>query len=235
MSALKVYTSPIDTLWRYVSGTGTYPTRVGLRTPIGKVLPTAFSHHDILTINEIFARHDYGDDRTASVVVDIGGNIGISALYFLTRNPTVNVYAFEPVPKNVSRLLGNLSRFKERLSFSALAVSTQTGEVEVGVEPTGRYGGIGAEKAETSIRVPAVSIVELLQNVLDREGHIDILKVDVEGLEQALLSAIPDELKSRIGTIYAETNYFGVSPFPSHYSYSQAGSIARLVRTTGTG
>ncbi len=42
--------------------------------------------------------------RDISVVVDFGSNIGISALYFLTRNQDIKVYLFEPVPQNILRL-----------------------------------------------------------------------------------------------------------------------------------
>ena len=36
-------------------------------------------------------------------VIDLGSNIGISALYFLTRNADCRVWLYEPVPRNVER------------------------------------------------------------------------------------------------------------------------------------
>ena len=78
--------APLDFLGRYVRNRGQYPAEFRIRTPIGPVTLTAFTPDDLLTINEIFFRGDYGDDRDAKVVVDFGSNIGISAAYFLTRN-----------------------------------------------------------------------------------------------------------------------------------------------------
>ena len=46
------------------------------------------------------------------MAVDFGSNIGISALYFLTRNPSVQVYLFEPVPSNIERLRENLKGYE---------------------------------------------------------------------------------------------------------------------------
>jgi len=44
---------------------------------------------------EIFCRLDYLAKTDIKVVVDIGSNIGISALYFLSRNKQAKCYLFE--------------------------------------------------------------------------------------------------------------------------------------------
>jgi len=54
----------------------------------------------MLTVNEIFCREDYYCNGSVNVVVDLGSNIGLSALYFLSRNDKAKVYLFEPDPKN---------------------------------------------------------------------------------------------------------------------------------------
>ena len=75
---------------------------------------TAFSHHDLITIIECFGKLDYKAPKNLSVVIDFGSNIGISALYFLTRNEGVKVYLFEPVPRNVERLKKIAKRGKNK-------------------------------------------------------------------------------------------------------------------------
>src|SRR5262245_45844762 len=74
-----------DNLYRYLTGNGSYPYRVEVRTPTGVVRPTLYSHHDLLTLNEIFCRNDYPASPEIRTVVDVGSNIGINALYFLSR------------------------------------------------------------------------------------------------------------------------------------------------------
>src|SRR5688572_9903353 len=113
----RVYRSPVPALVRYTFGTGRYPVQIPVRTPLGWLSPTLYSHHDLLTLNEIFCRLDYAVGPTPRVVVDVGSNIGLSALYFLTRDPSVRCYLFEPVPQNVERLRGNLAGFEERFTL----------------------------------------------------------------------------------------------------------------------
>ncbi len=98
-----------DVLKRYLLGGGHYPYACRVRTPTGEVAPTTYTHHDIFTVQEVFGREDYRAARDLSVAVDIGSNIGISALYFLTRNRDARCYLYEPVPRNVERLHANLT------------------------------------------------------------------------------------------------------------------------------
>ena len=74
-----------DAARRYLLGRGDYPTRVEVRTPLGVVRPKLWSHHDMFTVNEVFCRRDYAARPGDLRVLDLGSNIGISALYFLTR------------------------------------------------------------------------------------------------------------------------------------------------------
>ena len=59
-----------------------------------------------------------------------------------------------------------------------------------GVEPTGRYGGIGLE-LDGSIEVDCLEINDVLERVLEREPAIDVLKLDTEGLELATVQGDP--------------------------------------------
>jgi hypothetical protein len=77
-----------ENLKRYLTARGEYPYSIRIKTPTGTIRPTLYTHDDILTVNEIFCREDYAADERVNVAVDVGSNIGISALYFLTRNHT---------------------------------------------------------------------------------------------------------------------------------------------------
>jgi FkbM family methyltransferase len=194
----------IDTLLRYICAAGTYPHQIRLRTPIGMVSPTLYSYHDMLTVNEIFFRRDYGATEGA-VVVDVGANIGLSGLYFLTRGNATRCYLFEPVPANVRKLKETLSRFSDRYCLEEVAVDNEAGTCDFGIEPTGRYGGIGRATG-AQIRVQCISMNEMLAGVLSREKHIDILKIDTEGTERELIEAIAPEHRSRVRRIFYEGN-----------------------------
>ena len=50
----------------------------------------------------------------ATSVIDIGPNIGISPLYFLTRSHTTHCELHEPDPNNLAKLLENLKGYEDR-------------------------------------------------------------------------------------------------------------------------
>ena len=226
---------PLDSALRYLTGGGDYPHCCRLRTPTGAVSPTLYSSHDMSTVNEVFCRQDYLARRDLRVAVDVGSNIGISALYFLTRNRTSRVYVFEPDPRNVARLHFNLRGYEPRFVLEEAAVGLDEGSALFGVEPTGRYGELlghpGADEDWPGqvITVPVRSIEAVLERVLALESQIDILKIDTEGTEEDLVRAIPAHILKKISTIYYETN----QPSPLHgddYRFHYSCQTNRLTR-----
>lgn len=206
---IRVSPNFIDTFRRYVFAQGTYPYKIRLRTPIGEITPTLYSHEDMLTANEVFCREDYRSDSKVQVVVDIGANIGLSVLYFLTRNPTVKCYVYEPVSENLQRLSANLQGFADRVEIVPAALGDREELRSFGAEPSGRYGGFQDFKFSDFqgdvITVPCRCVDKELDRILSKEERINLIKIDVEGAEFEVLSAIrPDQL-ARIDTIIWET------------------------------
>lgn len=215
-----------ENLGRYLSGKGKYPYRIQVRTPTGTINPTIYNYHDLLTVNEVFCRQDYFADSTISVVVDLGSNIGISALYFLTRNSQSRCYLFEPDTRNIKKLKHNLVQFESRYLLRKEAVSDSSGCFRLGIENTGRYGGIGIETGEY-IDVDCLGINEVLQEILKKEEIIDILKIDTEGVEVKTVKAIEEIFLKRIRRIYLEANP-KEQLHPGTFQQYQHGSICRL-------
>jgi FkbM family methyltransferase len=197
-----------------------------VRTPLGTVTPRIFSHAALRTLNEIFCRLDYRIDNSPKVIVDIGSNVGLSALYFLTRHPQTRCYLFEPVPDNVRRLEQNLAAFQDRYILDSNAVADADGTVEFGVEPTGQYGGIGVQTGR-SIQVRCRSINAVLDDVLRRESKIDLVKIDTEGAEERTILSVDPRYLDRIGAFYAEARP-GRALLPGRFSQEQDGEVVRL-------
>lgn len=218
--------APIDFLVRYLRKSGQYPIDVSLRTPSGAKSIQVYSHDDLLTVNEIFFREDYYAPEHIRFVVDIGSNIGISALYFLSRNDHCRVFCYEPVPRNGERLKANLREYEGRYLLEPICVGLETGTVEFGVEETGRYGGVGipTERVE---KFPCREINEVLADVFEKRGiaKIDVLKMDIEGLDWFVLQKIKPEYSRRIDVIYAEIVGRDIK-FPG-FRQSQRGLISR--------
>ena len=172
LNILKLFNNPFDILRRYLFGSGKYPFIVSIKTPIGIVNLTLYSYHDILTLNEIFCREDYSCKNNIRIVVDFGSNIGISALYFLTRNKDVFTYLYEPLAFNCMRLSNNLKQFHNRFALFPIAVWLSNGYVEFGYEETGRYGGISIS-SNYKLMVPSVNVNDILYGIIEKCSIID--------------------------------------------------------------
>jgi FkbM family methyltransferase len=194
---------PGEGMRRYFLGKGDYPYVCQVRTPVGVVSPRLYSHHDMWTVNEVFCREDYAVGQDARVIIDVGSNIGISALYFLTRSRDSRVWLYEPVPRNIDRLRLNLAAFDGRCELREAAVAEGPGIASFGVEESGRYGGIGVS-TERSIEVECVGVNEVLEDVLETRPVVDVLKIDTEGTELEILCAVRPELLRQVRTVYLE-------------------------------
>jgi FkbM family methyltransferase len=222
-----------DSVHRYLTAKGDYPYCCRVRTPSGIVAPTLFSSHDISTVVEVFCREDYRVNADLEVAVDVGANIGISALYFLSRNSSSRVYLFEPDPKNVERLKLNLKDYDGRYEVEQVAVALADGEGTFASEPSGRYGTLLIDQPsyweQTLISVRTRAVNSILEDVLTHEKRIDILKVDTEGTEEELVAAIRPELLDRIATIVYELDG---RPAPLHEGRYRAHRRAQTLRLT---
>jgi FkbM family methyltransferase len=113
-------------------------------------------------------------------VVDFGSNIGISALYFVPQQPGTYVYCYEPLPRNIERLRKRLAHYQGQYERAEIAVGESDGTVRFGWEPTGRYGGVGRDTGR-SIDVQWRDSDTILNEIVAKHGHIDLLKADIEG------------------------------------------------------
>ena len=224
--AFKNNRRPLDFLYRYATGRGSYPVPIPIRTPTGDISPVMHSWHDTRTIHEIFLAHDYCVDNGRKTIVDFGSNIGISASYFLSRNSGNYIYLFEPVPRNVESLKKNLTSFCGRYTLNEVAVGVGSGKVLFGVEETGRYGGIGLGTGN-SITVDCVDSNEALQEIISKHGTIDVLKIDVETMEQAIVEHLTPALAAKIRLLLVEFR-FQTNPLETTHRMSVNRTVSRF-------
>ena len=104
---------------------------------------------------------------------------------------------------NLERFKENVRSYESRVELREAAIGLRNEIVNFGHEDSGRYGGIGLRHSST-IRVQCLAINDILEEVLTQRGSIDILKIDVEGLEAPIVSAIEPRFFEHIETIYAE-------------------------------
>lgn len=206
----------------------TYPQTLTARGRGRKASFDVYCADDVVTAVECFGKLDYAVDADARCIVDFGSNIGISMLYFLLCAPQARVYAFEPDPRNVERLQRNLRGFEPRYQLASVAVGTHAGHARFGRESTGRYGGLGLDLPD-QIEVEVRDVNQLLSAILDKEERIDLLKIDVEGQEHALLEALRNDLLLGIGRIAVEIA--GTPPELPGFVWTRHGGVVTFTRS----
>ena len=134
----------------------------------------------VLAETYLYDIHFCGTDLRGKTVVDVGANVGDTALYFAERG--AEVLAYEPDPTNFKWLLANLDlnpSLRSRIHPFPFAVGTD-GEVEF---HTGLGGGSGMYETAGSVRrVKSVS----LETVLEGRERLHLLKADCKGAEYEL-------------------------------------------------
>jgi FkbM family methyltransferase len=166
--------------------------------------------HDYSTFFEVFCRKDYAVTKLGMVMVDIGSNIGITARFFL-ENGAKFIYLYEPDKVNLGFLRRNIANFTDCYVLEERAVSTSSGTSFFEFEKTGRYGRLDdSNNLDDGIRreiteVEVIGIEDVLATALVNFDSIDLLKIDVEGIELDIVKAIPANYLSRIKMIQYET------------------------------
>jgi FkbM family methyltransferase len=176
-----------EVAWAYVAaGRLAYPFQVHTRA--GHSL-TVEDRSEVTTLWHIFCAREYGIPADARTIVDLGANIGVFSLFAAERQPAAQIIAVEPFPSTFDRLQRMIAEneLSERITPVRAAVQSCNGAAYMNAQAGGHSYArrIVGQTAEGSIAVPAMTVQSLLeQQHLD---HVDLLKVDIEGGEYAML------------------------------------------------
>jgi FkbM family methyltransferase len=150
--------------------------------------------------------------RRASAILELGANVGYFTVQGARAGPGARYVAVEPYPASARVCRANLTLNRvtsvELLAAAAVAGGQATVELRVPADqlaaPTVAFVGAGSELPEPmgrhvtrTVAVPAVDVRALLDGV-------DLLKLDVEGQEHALLAASREHLAAHRPTVFVE-------------------------------
>ena len=127
--------------------------------------------------------------KAASVILDIGGNIGTTALYFASINQKCRILSFEPHPDTFKRAKENLglNNFK---NVEVINIGLGERKEKLKLYEVNQYNP-GMNRVLTGERnFPYKEIfIEKLDDFLVEKGisRVDIMKIDVEGFELSVL------------------------------------------------
>jgi FkbM family methyltransferase len=132
-------------------------------------------------VHQLYRIEEIAEPRT---IVDLGANVGYATLYFALRYPEAKIYAFEPHPEHFEQL-------QQLISLNGLQGRVSAMNAAVGVEPAFLYlsneGTCSRVLAESTANAVAVKMIDFYEWASEI-APIDLLKIDIEGGEFAILS-----------------------------------------------
>lgn len=156
--------------------------------------------------DEIFVKNIYmfKPKKDNPTIVDIGANIGLSALFFSSHYNSANITAYEADPDIFQYLIRNIeANGVQNIKAFNKAVWKETGNLSF-TNNGADAGFISRDENVNSISVPAISFQQLIDNHSER---IDLLKMDIEGAEVETILSYPAGLK-KIDHLFIEYHSF---------------------------
>ncbi len=154
------------------------------------------------TINDIFVKEEYNFDYIIEpkVILDLGANVGDTAIYYSLLFPDAKIYAVEPNPQVHAKLEKNVSTFPN-VKICKCAVSDKTGKINLYFGDSHLGSSINMREQNTkSVEVDVYSLEDFCK--MENIGIVDILKFDIEGAEEYLLQS--DFIKTNVREIAVE-------------------------------
>ena len=144
-------------------------------------------------------------------IVDIGANIGLSAMFFNSLLPRARVLALEPSLRNFRYLKQNLRQNNlSMIEARQLAASSEVGILRLHEEPDFGAGSyIVNEHHSAGVSASPIEVqAKPLDQIVAEEGleRIDFIKIDVEGSELDVLNGMQDTLRRFSPIVFMEIN-----------------------------
>jgi FkbM family methyltransferase len=144
--------------------------------------------------------------KSSKTILDVGANVGSTALYYASLNPTARILAFEPHPDNYKKAAENirLNHFQniELVNMGCGEKKETVKLYEVNKNNPGMNRIIAAEQ-----NFPYKTIeVDLLDNIASEKkiAKADLIKIDVEGFEYSVLLGAKELIQKSKPTLFIE-------------------------------
>ena len=115
--------------------------------------------------------------------IDIGANVGVNSIFAKARCPKTRVVAIEPATINLSLLRENIENSSQKIEVVPVAVSEINGEIQLIGDHT--HAHVNLYDSE-GVKVKSARLDDLIANL--KVNSIDLLKIDVEGYTDKVLS-----------------------------------------------
>ena len=229
----KVHKSPLRSIFNEIFSTGKYPKTLNFNSPLGNSKVNLYSYNDFSTFNLIFCRQDYLYGNKQKIILDIGSNIGLSAIFWLTRSKDTVVHCYEPSSENYEKLKKNLKDFNGRFFTFKKAVSSKNFSSYLNLEKSGVYNSISNLNKKLNYykkeKCEVVSINSCIDRIIKQYGKIDLIKIDNEGEELKTVASIDRKFWEYIKCLNVDGE--SVREYvPRNFSLTKLGSAQRYFK-----
>jgi FkbM family methyltransferase len=180
----------------------------------GKKVFYRTSSSDMTLIYEILLKSKYRSEYyfpekiKPEVILDIGGNVGITSIYLASIFPNATIYSFEPLLENYKILQKNTQQYGNIKVFN-IGLGSKNGSFKVFLsDDSENFGGVSfytkveGNKTESYTECKVRNINDVIQEL--NISAIDLIKIDTEGAEYDILSCLNDEILRSIYWITGE-------------------------------
>ncbi len=163
------------------------------------------------------------DKSSPKVILDIGANIGCTAVYFANRYPTAIIHSFEPDPANFELLSLNTAPYKNVKIYN-VALGNEDGTLSLGATADSINHGaktlVGDRHHDQSVsRVRVCEAKSFLDKARIRDQ--EVVKIDTEGFEYPILqslASVASKAKWIFGELHDQHDFSALSLFEATHS-----------------
>lgn len=143
--------------------------------------------------------------RVDGIVVDVGANIGLHTVHFADFARHGKVFSLEPARSTFACLLENVKDLPNVIPLN-VALSDATGLQAFYVASDNAYSGLKDTKRKAILRQESVACFtgDEILGALTRNERIDLIKIDVEGLEMQVLRGMEQLIAAHRPVIFCE-------------------------------
>jgi FkbM family methyltransferase len=166
------------------------------------------------------------------ILLDVGANIGQSAISYLREYPRAEIYSFEPVAATYEKLVANTRRFP-RIHAYNLGFGPEACQTTIHVNPESQRSSLKLARPEDRPETITLSTIAAFAEEQKLQS-VDFLKIDTEGFDlDVLAGAVPLLAQQRIHFVQCEcepvvrtreyASFSEVADFLTKYGYCAFG------------
>jgi FkbM family methyltransferase len=139
---------------------------------------------DYTTFIQIFCERQYDIflKEEPSIIIDCGGNIGLTSVFFKNKYPNAKIITIEPEINNYKLLVKNTNHYTNIVPLRK-GIWNKSCYLRI-INPQGNNDAFIVEESPNITDIQAISLTDLIKEY--NIHSIDILKIDIEGSEKEL-------------------------------------------------